>query len=882
MSRADIHTGDVIKFVIMPQILPRIGKFFRSGFAHLPYFIVVVFNTLRIIPDNHIYLRRTSHGRFSLIQALAAAASHVEFNRKNLDKVAIFSIVLGGIVMMALQFVLLVLALFAAPAYATGPRTYAAFFDNPNPADDIAFRLLDLVFGVPNIFFSSDMGTTPFHEGFHALLAFYSYGMVLIGTIILVYLTMAIVMETAQQGVPFGQRFLRSGWAPVRIILFFGLLLPVNDSLNVAQHILLHAAKLGSNVATNAWSTFHTTANAPYLGTPEQLVARPNTPDLNTLVGFMAIARTCSWAEGRVNGRTITPYIITGNNAQVFDGAPPAIGPLLAQANGGTILVRFGTQNPTLFPNETGGVFPYCGELAIPYMDQHQPGSVIIQQAYLGVISCLWSGNGGPSFECDMYSLEDYARDFTYKYSRVLPFQPYPNMDPYIGDTQKTQYLIQVNTGFEGTIEQAVQAQIANNEWNQNPATQLGWAGAGIWFNKVAEQNGALTAATFAYPIIRRMPYVMEFVRKEKLKQDANTPLLEAYSPSLSNGKTIQFESPDQRDVALILNQVFTYWGSEHAQAFFPETPESKNKSTGGNIIIDTINAIMGTRGLYDLCRNPDVHPLAQLSALGRGLVEHSIRSFGMAVGFGAGAGILSLIDKGSFSSSLQAISSMFVTIGSIGLIIGFILFYVLPFLPFIYFFFAVMTWVKGIFEAMVGMPLWALAHLRIDGEGMPGQNAEVGYFYILETFLRPIFIIISFLGGLIIFSAMVKVLNQIFYLVIANLAGHTTLEAAGGVGGCFNPPGGTSEFTQQEFDRGPIDDFFFTVMYTIIVYMIALPCFKMVDLIPDRVMMRWQGVGVEPLGSKDGDPAENLIKYVAGGAAVTGSKLKSGFGFKS
>jgi hypothetical protein len=193
-----------------------------------------------------------------------------------------------------------------------------------------------------------------------------------------------------------------------------------------------------------------------------------------------------------------------------------------------------------------------------------------------------------------------------------------------------------------------------------------------------------------------------------------------------------------------------------------------------------------------------------------------------------------------------------------------------LPFLPFIYFFFAVMTWIKSIFEAMVGMPLWALAHLKIDGEGMPGDAAASGYFYILEIFLRPTFIIVSFLGGIIIFTAMVKVLNEIFYLVLTNLTGHISME---GTTDCFAPPGSNIGPSESEFKRGPIDEFFYTVIYTIVVYMIALPCFKLVDDIPDNIM-RWLGAGISSFGSQDGDPARGLMTNVAGGAALIGGQM--------
>lgn len=237
----------------------------------------------------------------------------------------------------------------------------------------------------------------------------------------------------------------------------------------------------------------------------------------------------------------------------------------------------------------------------------------------------------------------------------------------------------------------------------------------------------------------------------------------------------------------------------------------------------------------------------------------------------------------GNFSQALGAVTSFLMTFASIGLMLGFVLFYVVPMLPFIYFFFAVMTWIKGIFEAMVGVPLWALAHLHIDGEGMPGDAASQGYFYILEIFLRPIFIVLGFMGGITIFTAMVKVLNEIFYLVVSNLTGHELTGATG----CFAPPASldgdaaeAAESAPQEaqFKGGIVDEFFYTVVYAIVVYLIALPTFKMVDLVPDH-LMRWFGVGITPFGAQDGDAVGDIMTHVSAGAGLVGQKLQSGMG---
>ena len=140
-------------------------------------------------------------------------------------------------------------------------------------------------------------------------------------------------------------------------------------------------------------------------------------------------------------------------------------------------------------------------------------------------------------------------------------------------------------------------------------------------------------------------------------------------------------------------------------------------------------------------------------------MIEASIRN----IGGGAALGAVSMLSIPYLGTAAGAASSLLLTVASITISMGFLLFYVIPFMPFLYFFFAVGGWIKTIFEAMVGAPLWALAHLRIDGDGLPGDAAMKGIYMIFEIFLRPILIIFGLLAAFIIFSAMVKVLNEIF-----------------------------------------------------------------------------------------------------------------------
>jgi hypothetical protein len=73
-----------------------------------------------------------------------------------------------------------------------------------------------------------------------------------------------------------------------------------------------------------------------------------------------------------------------------------------------------------------------------------------------------------------------------------------------------------------------------------------------------------------------------------------------------------------------------------------------------------------------------------------------------------------------------------------------------------------------------------------------------------------------------------------------------------------------------MEFKRDVVDEFFFTIIYTIIVYMLATSSFKLIDQIPNQIL-RWMGAGVQTFSDRAGDPAQNLVQYAAfGGMNVT------------
>ncbi|RWG87141.1 DotA/TraY family protein [Mesorhizobium sp.] len=103
--------------------------------------------------------------------------------------------------------------------------------------------------------------------------------------------------------------------------------------------------------------------------------------------------------------------------------------------------------------------------------------------------------------------------------------------------------------------------------------------------------------------------------------------------------------------------------------------------------------------------------------------------------------------------------------IGALGMFLAF----VLPMVPMV-------TWVIGIgaffllvMEAIFAAPLWAIAHLSMEGKGMGGEQARRGYVMVLALTLTPVLMLFGLLLGMILFRIMGVLINGGLYYALTS-----------------------------------------------------------------------------------------------------------------
>ncbi len=900
-----IKAKQVLKYTLLPGIIPMVKNLFSSGFGYVAFYMATIYSAARLLPPNHAYLNTHNIGRFGISNVIIEAFRNLRWKRSNLDQIFIFLLVLSGFILLIAQFALMGFALFMQSSWAA-PTGYAQFLVTPDTTNDIAHILMDRVFGIPGMFDSCVStgqiclnGTIPegpfpfpYHGALQDMLAFYSVGLCAIGLIIFLYYIVAIVVETAQTGTPFGRRF-NHVWAPIRMVVALALLIPISYGMNGAQLLTLNIAKWGSAFATNGWNTFvHTLVDASItpLGTgAADLVAEPEKPNPNNLFQFFTVLGTCKKAYMLRDQVTIGAYLVRDGTGAINTNRRDLTGTSWDDArqfhNNGDIVVVFGEMNETKYRDKKGGVMPWCGEIILPQTDLVQAGSVSIQTSYYAqFIQAYWNNvdTGTPTIGgvTTLPAPNNRNQDYFYNSAdriieTALVAQNSDNaMMP--NEAAKNTLLNDFNNRLDVAIQAAVTAQINSTSWLEE-LEEYGWAGAGIWYNRIAELNGGLIAGIANLPEVRAWPLVMEKVAEEKGKKDKVVNAENKFVPYLSDGTAVELPANLNFEYAGLFASAYGLWNDGNSTGLAADGTPS-NFTSSNNALMDIMQWMFGVQGLFNMRENTEIHPLAQIVTMGKYLLEASVRNLGAAAGGGIMEKLLSFV--GLPPAFAQALAIMARTVGMMTLIIGFVLYYVVPFLPFMYFFFQVGGWIKGLFEAMVGLPLWALAHIRIDGDGLPGTAAMNGYFLLLDIFLRPILTIFGMIGGIAIFAAQVQVLNDIFEIVVSNLTGFNSTAAAVGAFPS-TPVAGTSAVTPDPatmvgtFDmaRSYIDQFFYTVIYAIIVYMIGTASFKMVYLVPNNIM-RWMGSSVDGFGEISKSTPEALVGTMYTSSQVATNQL--------
>jgi len=779
----------VLRYTMMPEILPRI-RALGMHFGHFAYLLALVFASARLIPQTHPSLNAANIGRFGVRQVIAIAANNITWSRKNIDQIGIFTAIVLGLIMIVIQAGLIAIAALVGVGNEANAQS---FFETESPENDLVLQTLNVVFGRPagGDFFFADQNPDiygisgnyqPIYDTIYQILSLYSMATMVIAVIIVLYYIMTVVGEAAKTGTPFGSRF-NSLWAPIRLVVALGLLVPLGSGLNSAQYIVMQVAKMGTGLGNQAWYIFFD--NVVTQDPSAYVVSNPRDYNLNSLVNQIFLAEVCAQGYNKFNGTAL------GGNG--FYGA--------GQTYQRTANLNAGAGTYTIAWEETAGntndlEYTECGRLEL----DASLSSTIRRAQGSGHTRTVTDPDNELVPIAEIYNLvqtivndqiipvaQAQATDFVGYHVptgggrtvTVNPSQDVRTTIRQLGDDVSNAYRDGISDIYTNSIAGDLQEKLISNR-------DGGWAYAGVWYMQIGR-------------II------------QQLESPITTAIPEMTLPDSTASAARGVDGP-QRSFLFGLIE------------------------TGGD---EVQNAIFLIDGL--ITRMTGAERVAARNG--------SVNQTDAAIGLGAeiGGGFLSTRGNpllGAVGGLLDGLGGIIIIIGLLGIGVGFLLFFLVPLLPFIYFFFAIMTWIMEIIEAIIAMPLWALSFLQIGGEGFPGQSAISGFYILLSILIRPAVIVLSLILGYLVFIFGTYMLSMLFDPLLNVVKGENT--------------------------KG-FSIMVFTVIFATLVYNIGMTAFKMVDTIPASIM-RWIGQNVGVFQDGKGDAAgDSRGMMMATGGIITG-----------
>ena len=72
-----VSNKEVFKYATLPGIGVRLRGLFMTGFQHIPYFMALVYQAVRLLPPGHPYGRSENIGKFGIGDVVAQAANNL-------------------------------------------------------------------------------------------------------------------------------------------------------------------------------------------------------------------------------------------------------------------------------------------------------------------------------------------------------------------------------------------------------------------------------------------------------------------------------------------------------------------------------------------------------------------------------------------------------------------------------------------------------------------------------------------------------------------------------------------------------------------------------------------------------------------------------------
>jgi len=695
---------------------------------------------------------------------------------------------------------------------------------------------------------------------FAHLIGYFNIFILVIGVGLLFWNVIVGMMQTAHEGTVLGQRW-SSLWAPIRIVFAIGLVIPIPNlgGYNVAQAGVAYLVKGSTMMASTMWAE----SARIVIGMTSPISASPSTIPAQTFSGLYKMAACTAIVNEQMrlaapsgsaplhiglveeqvdDGRVQMYTAVLGGDASVqqkgicgsYTTPPlPAYIQNIMDA-GGNDVAGARKDNFTTLPTDSAT----RDQIRSIFIEAHRDALQSIYNDMITITSNSYpvikdAGVAFPDIAGAIVNSKNSAQTrLNAEVERIMNLALGVDRT---GQLQREALLARIE-GSAGACTSASGSISSGSEATEKCLGE-GWIGAGSWYMMMAQMNNEIASLTAVEYHIKDGSYVVD-------AETANRSLYVA-----SGGKTGWFGSVGDRaqDAGMATTEQAALEMARYMEMFdqstmglaaagFPMSNErlaglNQNETPGG--LLEYLGDYRSTltEAAMDMIKwtSPTQYGSAD-PIIGVTKIGHWLNMF---------AGMLMLTAAAAGFVTGGAIGAIFAPIIGVMVAAGSTLAFILPMMPSLLWVMAVSGYFILILEAIVAVNLWALAHMRMDGDGVSGEAGRQGWLMLLSLLMTPPLMILGFLAGMTLFRVTAAILGAGMSQALSGILG----------GGIW-----TLLFSVLAF----------SVMIAVMYMAIIERSFTLVTEFPGRVL-RWMGANAE----LDNGDSNRVRASVGGGMAA-------------
>ncbi len=525
----------------------------------------------------------------------------------------------------------------------------------------------------------------------------------------------------------------------VRIGMAAVLMYPLSSGFSAGQSAVVQAAMWGVGMARSLYTNAVTA-----VGPDAMAIYTPTIPSTQTVISALMQDELC---RGLVNAASNNPNLV------------PAPIPITVELPNGSQILTWSYSMSA--GNETGA--PVCGTLTLRSANSNATAiagvSVDTADALRTAVTSVLTTYIRPQ-------VQQVASNYfnTRKASALQPLMGVLSTATATYTQQLTQVATATTSALRSAMQNAAQARNGNVgvATGQAQLSDLGWASAGAYYLEFARLNGVTLSLVSSTPEINLPSY-------QGLGQSLSTDLAPFVQSSLAFMARLQsyVSTTDTMNSPGGGAQLFS--GAVAGEDGGDILERLYRKMGISEAIVQRITGyLMPSSSMW-------TDPFGSLMQLGNFLINVALIILGGA----------SLLASGTASTALTAWQVLTFQWGGAGatviahdlvnflatpiflgaaslLIPGLTIAFILPMIPFVMWFAGVMGWIILVCEAVIAVPLWMLAHMTFQGEGLHGRGGE-GYSLLFNVIFRPALMVVGLFLGYFVFASGSWLIHQGF-----------------------------------------------------------------------------------------------------------------------